>query len=56
MNAACCRTEIRRGDQDYPACLEDLRDPPKVLYVCGDPGQLRTGLAVIGHDTPHSTE
>lgn len=42
------RSEIRLGDPAYPGCLLDLSDPPKVLYVAGDPANLRPGLAVIG--------
>ncbi|MBE0416740.1 MAG: DNA-protecting protein DprA [Coriobacteriia bacterium] len=39
---------LRRGDDGYPFELEDLPDPPEVLYGFGDPGLLGGGLAVIG--------
>ncbi len=39
---------IMRGEDGYPAELEDLTDPPHALFGCGDPGLLGGGLAVIG--------
>lgn len=48
MNTPYRRSEVRLGEPDYPSCLLDLADPPKILYVTGDPAHLRLGLAVIG--------
>ena len=42
------RTELAPGDGLYPSALADVPDPPKRLYVVGDPGALRAGLAVVG--------
>lgn len=42
------RTEIARGERDYPAALETVRNPPERLYVVGDPAALQEGLAVVG--------
>jgi len=48
MSYRYTRTDLRAGEPGYPACLLDLPDPPKVLYVAGDPKQICCGLAVIG--------
>jgi DNA processing protein len=42
------RWHIERGEAAYPFELEDLPDPPGVLYGFGDPALLGGGLAVIG--------
>jgi DNA processing protein len=42
------RWHIERGEAAYPFELEDLPDPPEVLYGFGDPALLGGGLAVIG--------
>ena len=42
------RWELRRGEEGYPACLEQSPRPPEVLYGMGDPGLLRYGLGVVG--------
>jgi DNA processing protein len=42
------RWQIERGEAAYPFELEDLPDPPEVLYGFGDPALLGGGLAVIG--------
>ncbi len=42
------RHELRPGDEGYPLCLHDLPEPPRVLYVVGDPRALFPGLGVIG--------
>lgn len=42
------RWHIERGEASYPFELEDLPDPPEVLYGFGDPALLGGGLAVIG--------
>jgi DNA processing protein len=37
------------GDSDFPATLEEIADPPPVLYAWGDVALLsRTGVAVVG--------
>ena len=41
--------KLRRGDQHYPTRLNDLFDPPDVLYINGDPRTLsRPMIAIIG--------
>ena len=43
------RCELTPGDARYPTSLLDLPDPPKRLYVRGDPAVLSTpGLAIVG--------
>ncbi|TDB39932.1 MAG: DNA-protecting protein DprA [Actinobacteria bacterium] len=42
------RHAIALGDAAYPACLRDLSEPPRVLYVIGSPELLVPGLGVIG--------
>ncbi|MBS5449659.1 MAG: DNA-processing protein DprA [Coriobacteriia bacterium] len=43
------RSVLRRGELGYPSQLEDMPEPPRELYVVGDPTSLsRQGLAVIG--------
>ncbi|MBF0448543.1 MAG: DNA-protecting protein DprA [Magnetococcales bacterium] len=39
-----------RGDQDYPAILNTIHDPPPVLFVLGDPVHLHhaQAIAVVG--------
>lgn len=39
---------LERGEDGYPFELEDLSDPPEVLYGFGKPALLGGGLAVIG--------
>lgn len=52
------RRELTIHDRGYPQCLLDLADPPKTLYVIGDPELLRPGLGVIGarRATPYGLE
>ena len=42
------RFEIGREDARYPDALRAIDQPPKRLYVIGDPAALRPGLAVVG--------
>ncbi len=42
------RFEISRGCDGYPAAFEDIPEPPRTLYVIGNPSALREGLAVVG--------
>lgn len=42
------RLVVEMGSPSYPACLMRLETPPRELYVIGDPGVLREGLAVVG--------
>ncbi|MCU0237077.1 MAG: DNA-processing protein DprA [Acidobacteria bacterium] len=40
---------VFRGDQDYPPLLDEIYDPPDLIYVRGDPSLLRREkLAVVG--------
>ncbi len=48
MAATVDRWEIRSSDPEYPPSLNDLDDPPPVLYGYGDHTILGDGLAVIG--------
>jgi DNA processing protein len=44
---------IRREDEDFPALLGAIADPPDVLYVDGDPAALHLPcLAIIGSRNP----
>ena len=47
--------EIALGEERYPDPLAVLPDPPKRLYVVGNPEALREGLAVVGarRSTPY---
>lgn len=41
--------DIRRGEDAYPAALEDLETPPALIHVLGDPAALQGDhLSVIG--------
>jgi DNA processing protein len=41
--------ELRRGAPNYPAQLNDLYDPPNVLYIYGEPKMLRRPMiAIVG--------
>lgn len=42
------RTVLERGRAGYPAALDAVPSPPGRLYVVGDAGALREGLAVVG--------
>lgn len=42
------RFEIPLDSEDYPEALRNVRNPPGVLYVMGDPAALSEGLAVVG--------
>ena len=42
------RFEIGQEDACYPDALRAIDQPPKRLYVMGDPGAMRPGLAVVG--------
>lgn len=47
--AAEGRFEIEIGDERYPASVRELRDPPKRLYVRGDPAILNLpSISIIG--------
>ncbi len=48
MNETFLRSEVRIGEPGYPACLLDLHDPPKTLYIAGSLRDFRPGIAVIG--------
>lgn len=51
------RAELAPGDGAFPAALARVSDPPRRLYVVGDPGALQEGLAVVGarKATPYGT-
>ena len=51
------RAELAPGDGAFPAALARVPDPPRRLYVVGDPGALQEGLAVVGarRATPYGT-
>jgi DNA processing protein len=43
------RYEFERGQAGYPAVLEELEQPPEILYVMGDPEILKTQrMGIIG--------
>lgn len=42
------RFRITAEDERYPESLRTVRNPPKALYLMGDPSALREGLAVVG--------
>ncbi|MBQ3105950.1 MAG: DNA-processing protein DprA, partial [Eggerthellaceae bacterium] len=42
------RTVLEKGAERYPASFLRLAQPPKELYVVGDPAVLQEGLAVVG--------
>lgn len=42
------KTVITQDDRRYPDALRRVERPPQRLYVIGDPGVIREGLAVIG--------
>lgn len=42
------RFKIRPEDELYPDSLRTVRNPPRALYVMGDPSVLCEGLAVVG--------
>ena len=49
---------LTREDEEYPALLREIHDPPICLYVRGEPGVLqraRPAVAVVGsrHTTPY---
>ena len=51
------RVRIARGERGYPEAFECLDKPPAALYIVGDAGALREGLAVVGarKATPYGT-
>lgn len=51
------RFELLPGDGAFPAALARVPDPPRRLYVVGDPAALQEGLAVVGarKATPYGT-
>ena len=51
------RFELAPGDGAFPAALARVPDPPRRLYVVGDPAALQEGLAVVGarKATPYGT-
>lgn len=47
---------VERGDRDYPSCLEELRDPPKALWVRGSwLAATAPAVAIVGtrHASPY---
>ena len=43
------RWELARGEEGYPAALEDLQSPPERIYGIGDPSALvRPSIAIVG--------
>ena len=42
------RYELSSGDEGFPPALSAIPDPPKKLFVIGDPVALEEGLAIIG--------
>lgn len=42
------RTVVNRGEPGYPEALLRAGSPPKALYVVGDAGALREGIAIVG--------
>lgn len=42
------RAELAIGDAGFPEVLTSIPDPPRRLYVLGDPAALQEGLAVVG--------
>lgn len=42
------RFELLFGDPEYPRCLREISDPPKVLYGIGRHDLLTAGLGVVG--------
>lgn len=42
------RTVLEHGEEGYPDALMSVKNPPKRLFVVGDPGALQDGLAVVG--------
>lgn len=42
------RHVLRFDDELFPQALREIKEPPKQLYLIGDPGVLREGLAVVG--------
>lgn len=42
------RFEFSVGSEGYPIVFEELPEPPKRLYVIGNPSALKEGLAVVG--------
>lgn len=42
------RSELSCSDVGYPPSLMRVDNPPRRLYVLGDPGALQEGLAVVG--------
>ena len=41
--------ELHRGDERYPKTVEELANPPQILYVRGDPAILDApSLSIIG--------
>ncbi|HEV3041785.1 MAG TPA: DNA-processing protein DprA [Candidatus Angelobacter sp.] len=55
--ASAAKIEIlTKDDAAWPECLNEIYDPPLVLYVRGNPGVLsRPGIAIVGtrHPTPY---
>jgi DNA processing protein len=50
--SAACQI-VTQGDESYPALLKTIEDPPPVLYVKGDLGDLEApGIAVVGSRRP----
>jgi DNA processing protein len=48
--------EVHRGSSDYPSCLEELRDPPKAIWVRGSwLAAASPAVAIVGtrHATPY---
>ncbi len=45
----CDHHIVFRGEPDYPPLLDEISQPPSLLYVCGDPSALRARqIAIVG--------
>jgi DNA processing protein len=52
VQSAACQI-ITQNDEEYPALLKAIEDPPPVLYVKGDLGDpMALGIAVVGSRRP----
>lgn len=46
---------VRHGDDDYPELLARIKDPPRLLYIVGEPSALHLpALAIVGSRNPTS--
>ena len=42
------RFTLRRGQEGFPPALEHIPQPPEALYLIGNPGALKEGIAIVG--------